>query len=185
MSEKPKKERIILKRCVVHTNRKGPGFVLTDKGGKVYFVTKNDEYTDYLKDHLGKSILVWVTKDLPKIGYCRVSINNMPLEDFINNIRDNLDRNALLKLTTIKSFRDVEANFYNSMFGYDKNFLKAYDTDILVDTLFNTLLPTDKLAIKILSLPKKAEDGDKRASFLNRVVTVSLYINWYYNKIKI
>lgn len=118
----------VLKIMQVVKSTKDNSLIFRDNHGKIYFIDKKYN-SGYKGISEGQKILVWVVKELDKVGYVRLTIDNVYIEEFIENI-PNLHPDFFLKFYT----GSTELTYLFS--HYSNNNLKSCLTDNVV-TLHN------------------------------------------------
>jgi hypothetical protein len=133
----------VLRVCKLLKNKKDKdGFIFKSKDGKVYFPDKTDKgYVDNLV--LGKTYLVWVIKEEEKFGYCRCTINGVPIRDHIDSLpRTNTTR-------YLENFSRGTVRFSNDMYNKDIAFGVSLDSGEEYDRRFSSTETLDAIISKV------------------------------------
>lgn len=113
----------VLKSVKITKSRKDGSVIFIDNNGRVYFIDKkkNDLY-DTLDSSLdvGRDILVWVTKELDKVGFVSIAVNNTMLSEYIDGVLSN-DSDFQERCLNRELCKD-ETQLFNYIYNHDIEF---------------------------------------------------------------
>jgi len=151
----------VMKTAMVHENKQKGGIFLIDTKGKINFLSSHEEFKG-LEAYIGNYIKIYVTKDENTLGYCKISIDGIILDIYINNLRMNLSAKIASMIKETAMGKDTKY-LANRLFNMDKSFnrwleAKTYESyteynefKIVIDALSesNTL---DQLRYRIIMM---------------------------------
>ena len=70
---------------VVKSNKNKDELIFKDEKSKVYFIDRKNT-NGYENISLGDKVLVWVVKEYKKIGYVRLTIDGVPIPEYLTNM---------------------------------------------------------------------------------------------------
>jgi len=115
------KRNAVVQKMRVCIGNNGMERMLRNEEGKIYFLDQRfrDEQKHILEDNDDKEILVWVLKDLEKIGFVRLDVTGVLLQDYVDTLKD----------LTMMYYRDVKHNsrkdeqyLHNDLYNKDTMF---------------------------------------------------------------
>jgi len=125
----------VIKYVQAIKNTKDDGIIFKDASGKIYFLDKR--YNKGIeKINLDDKVLVWVQKEMDKVGYVALEINGLSIKSYIEKFSE-------LTLSDILNMESkVIAKLSNDLYNHDKDFRMKLSEDNSI-----TLLPFAKEVI--------------------------------------
>lgn len=120
----------VLKEVTIAKSKKDESIIFLDNSGRVYFVDKkkSDLYdTLDLSVDEGKNILVWVTKELDKVGFVTISIDGKLVSEHIDKVLT--DGEDYVKRCKSGDLSKDEMQLFNYLYNHDFGFKGVLDSD--------------------------------------------------------
>lgn len=113
----------VIKEVTITKSREDGSVMFLDNDKRIYFIDKKKptlyDTLDLDKD-IGKKLLVWVTKELDKVGFVTMSINGVMLSEYLNKLLIN-NTEFINKCLDRELTRD-EMQLFNYIYNHDTVF---------------------------------------------------------------
>ena len=108
----------IIKYVTAIKSNKDDSIVFKDNGGKIYFLDKR--YNKGIeKINIGDQVLVWVQKEMDKVGYVALEINGLDIKSYIKKFRE-LTLDDILTIEPKVATNKTKLS--NDIYNHDKDF---------------------------------------------------------------
>ena len=115
----------VVKHVIAVKNNKDDSVIFKDINGKIYFLDKR--YNKGIeKINIGDQVLVWVQKEMDKVGYVTLEINGLDIKSYIEKFEE-LTLNDIL--TIEPKVATNKTRLSNDIYNHDKDFRTKLSID--------------------------------------------------------